>query len=549
MLQQLDIQNYAIIDQLNIRFTGQLNVITGETGAGKSILMGALSLVLGDRADSALLLDKQKKCFVEAHFTNENAVAEKFLQSNDFDVDAAIIIRREILPNGKSRAFINDTPATLLQLRELTSLLVDLHRQFDTQELNTKDFQLEVLDALAGHDDLLKKYQQRFAEYREIKNELEKLKEEQLQAGKESDYNQFLFDELEKANFKENEIEGLETESQMMAHAENIKSALEAVIYFLNEGEEPVLNQLKIQVSKLSSVSKLVPSLSAIEERLQSSWIELKDIASELEQVNEEVSFSQERMEEINSRLDVAYTLFKKHQVQSVNDLLLIKEELGRKLNAVSDLSEEIEKLTKRKENLFEELIAMAEKISEKRNSQIIPFAKKVNKLLGLVGMPNAALKVEFNKLKHPCETGVDEVAFLFNANKTTFQPIRKVASGGELSRLMLIIKSLIAQSVNLPTLIFDEIDTGISGEASRQVANIIKELSAAHQVILITHQPQIAAKAHTHFYVFKEIKNGKVTTAIKRLNEQEHIHAIATMISGENPTAAAFENAKELMN
>lgn len=549
MLYRLHIKNYAIIEELNISFTEELNIITGETGAGKSILMGALSLVLGDRADSAMLLDKEKKCVVEAIFKSTSHQLKSFLRSNDLDEGEEVIVRREILPGGKSRAFINDTPASLVQLRELSSFLVDLHRQFDTLELNKKDFQLEVLDALAGHEELLHQYQRSFGDYKNLVLQLKELKAEQERVVKEADYHQFLFDELEKADFKENEIEHLESEAKLASNAENIKSVLSEVSYNLNEGEEPILNHLKMLAGKLSSIADLVPTLKQIEERVQSSLIELKDISFELERVNDEISLDEARMNEINERLDLAYTLMKKHQVQTTEELLAIKEKLNSEINAVTDLSSSIERLEKEAKELKASLQSSAEKISEGRKKQIPQFAAKVNKLLGVVGMPNAAFKVELKKRNELSDSGLDEVEFLFNANKTAFQPVRKVASGGELSRLMLIIKSLIAQSVSLPTLIFDEIDSGISGEASRQVANIIKDLSAEHQIILITHQPQIAARAHTHFYVYKEMKNGKVLTGIRELNEEEHLHAIATMLSGENPTAAAFENARELMN
>lgn len=549
MLQQLDIKNYAIIDSLSIQFAGNLNIITGETGAGKSILMGALSLVLGDRAESSMLLDKEKKCIIEALFNDRGEALKSFLRDNELDAGDEVIVRREIMPNGKSRAFINDTPASLTQLKELSSFLVDLHRQFDTLELNKKDFQLEVLDALAGNEDGLHKYQQLFADYKSLTQRLETLKDEQERMSQEADYNRFLFEELEKANFGQNEIEDLEAESRLISNAENIKSTLSEVLFFLNEGEDPMLNQLKARISRMASVVPLVPALQQIEERLQSSLIELKDISYELEKINDEISFNESHMATINTRLDLGYMLMKKHKVQTTAELLAIKEELNSKINAVADLTGAIERMDKEARVLLSTLKQAAEKISEARGKQIPAFSKKVNNLLGIVGMPNASFKVELTKREQLTESGTDEVEFLFNANKTTFQPVRKVASGGELSRLMLIIKSLIARSVSLPTLIFDEIDSGISGEASKQVANIIKELSNEHQIILITHQPQIAAKASIHFYVYKEMKGGKVRTGIKKLNHEEHLHAIATMLSGENPTAAAFENARELMN
>lgn len=549
MLQQLYIQNYAIIENLKINFTSHLNIITGETGAGKSILMGALGLILGDRADTSSLLDNKTKLVVEGQFKMTNNAVKDFLEMNDLDQEQELIIRREISPNGKSRAFINDTPVTLSQLKDLTGLLVDLHRQFDIQQLNNKDFQLEVLDALGNNEAKLSEYHQAITKYKSVKSHLQSLRQEQEEANKELDYHQFLYNELEQANFLPNEIEELEAEMKVMGNAETIKETLTAVTTSLNEGDEPMIQQLRSLISKVASVKDLIPALAEISDRLQSVFIELKDIASELESIDSGVSFSEERMNEMNERMSLAYTLLKKHHVQSTEELLGIKEDLSGKMQKVTDLSAGIEKAEKEERELLKKLHQLSDKLSENRKKQIPAFTHKVNEMLQSVGMPNAAFKVDFKRLATPAENGMDEAEFMFNANKTTFQPIRKVASGGELSRLMLIIKSLVAMSVNLPTLIFDEIDTGISGEAARQVGIIIKDLSSAHQVLLITHQPQIAAKAHTHFFVYKEAKADKILTSIKKLTEEERVHAIATMLSGDKPTEAAFKNAREMMN
>lgn len=549
MLQQLYIQNYAIIEKLKINFTSHLNIITGETGAGKSILMGALGLILGDRADTSSLLDNKTKLVVEGQFKMTDEAVRNFLEMNDLDQEQELIIRREISPNGKSRAFINDTPVTLSQLKDLTGLLVDLHRQFDIQQLNNKDFQLEVLDALGNNEAKLSEYHQTYTKYKSVKSHLQSLRQEQEEANKELDYHQFLYNELEQANFLPNEIEELEAEMKVMGNAETIKETLAAVTTSLNEGDEPMIQQLRSLISKVASVKDMIPALDEIGDRLQSVFIELKDIASELESIDSGVSFSEERMNEMNERMSLAYTLLKKHHVQSTEELLGIKEDLSGKMQKVTDLSAGIEKAEKEERELLKKLHQLSDKLSENRKKQIPAFTLKVNEMLQSVGMPNAAFKVDFKRLATPAENGMDEAEFMFNANKTTFQPIRKVASGGELSRLMLIIKSLVAMSVNLPTLIFDEIDTGISGEAARQVGIIIKDLSSAHQVLLITHQPQIAAKAHTHFFVYKEAKADKILTSIKKLTEEERVHAIATMLSGDKPTEAAFKNAREMMN
>lgn len=549
MLQQLYIQNYAIIEKLKIDFTEHLNIITGETGAGKSILMGAIGLILGDRADTASLLDKNVKCIVEGKFKTGGRAVADFFQHNDLDEEDDLLIRREISPGGKSRAFINDTPVTLMQLKELTGLLVDLHRQFDIQQLNNKDFQLEVLDALAGHEELLSHYQRSYAGYKDVKHRLLSLRQEQDEANKEYDYHQFLFNELDQADLKPNEIEDLESELKVMSNAENIKEVLSGAVAALNESEDPVLQQLKGILTRLASVRDLVPALSDIYERMQSVFIELKDIADELETLDSGVSFSEEQMNEMNERMSLAYTLLKKHHVQSTAELLQIKDDLSNKMQKVTDLSIEIERAEKNEKEMLAFLHKQGMAITENRKKQLPSFTKKVNGLLRNVGMPNAAFKVEMKPLLTPSENGMDEVEFLFNANKTSFQPLRKVASGGELSRLMLIIKSLVAMSINLPTLIFDEIDTGISGEAARQVGNIIKDISESHQVLLITHQPQIAAKAFTHFFVYKEARADKILTSIRKLDEEERVHAIATMLSGDKPTDAAFKNAREMMN
>lgn len=549
MLEQLSIRNFTIIDALDIHFTERLNIITGETGAGKSILMGALGLILGDRADTSSLLDKKLKCIVEGRFRASAPGIQSFLSANNLDDEQDLILRREISPAGKSRAFINDTPVTLTQMKELSEFLVDLHRQFDIRDLNNRDFQLEVLDALCHHGQDLENYRAIYAEYRIVRKQLHELQTQQAASDKESDYLQFLYDELEKAHFVPGEIEDIENELKLMSNAENIKATISSAVAALNEGDEPVISQLKTILSKLNSIGDIVPALSEINKRLQSSYIEIKDISDELEMLNSGVNFSEERMNEVSERMNLGYTLLKKHHVNTTGELLDIKNNLSDKLGKAADLGILIEKLDKQEKELFSRLQQLAAKISASRKKQAPAFAKKVDELLKTVGMPNAAFKVDIQPAAAPGEDGADVVEFLFDANKTTFQPLRKVASGGELSRLMLIIKSLVATSMKLPTLIFDEIDTGISGEAAKQVGIIIKELSEEHQVILITHQPQIAAKAFSHFFIYKEAtRDNRILTRVKKLSHDEQINAIATMLSGDKPGAAAFENAREMM-
>lgn len=552
MLQQLHIHNYAIIDSLEINFSNQLNIITGETGAGKSILMGALNLILGERADTSVLLDKGKKCFIEGTFKTNYSSVKEFLIKNDLDGEPEMLIRREISANGKSRAFINDTPVTLTQLKQLSQLLVDLHQQFDTLELNNNDFQREVIDALAGNVKLLEEYRAVFKNYRIELQELEKLKAEQLAANKELDYNQFLFDELSEANFKENELEDIDAEIKLMSNAENIKSALTEIYFQMEESEQPLIQQIKAMNQKLQGLQSVHPEIQSLNERLLSVQIEMKDIASEIDLINNKVNYDEEKINQLNDKMAVGYALLKKHNVNATAELIEIKDKLEIELEKVTNLTEAITKREKLSKEYFDKALKIAKEISLKRQKEIAPFEEKVNQLLLQVGMPNAKIKVEINEEETLNSFGNNKIEFLFNANLSSgnrqFEPVRKVASGGELSRLMLSIKSLVAKSVQLPTLIFDEIDSGISGEAARQVGIIIKELSSAHQVISITHQPQIAAKANTHFFVYKEIKDDKIITAIKILNPDERITAIATMLSGKKPTAAAFENAREMM-
>jgi DNA repair protein RecN (Recombination protein N) len=549
MLQKLHIQNYAIIDEISIDFSSKLNIITGETGAGKSILVGALSLVLGERADTAVLSSKDKKCVVEAFFGSIKGKAIKaFFAANDLEADSDVIVRREIAANGKSRAFINDTPVNLNQLKELSSMLVDLHQQFDTVELGDNDFQREVLDALAGNGDLLQEYSGVFSKYSKTKKELESLQLEQSNANKELDYNKFQFDELEEAGLKENELEELDAELKLLSNAESVKQDLGSIYGELKETEQPIVQQLKVLSNKLRTLEHYHTDLPELSKRLLSSQVELQDIADELERINDTVQYSPDRIQIVNDKMAVGYKLLKKHGVLTTNELLAIKDSLQEKLTAIFNITETIAKKEKEVAQLLQQAEKLAATISANRKKATEPFAKQVNVLLAQVGMPNAQIKIQVTASALNIY-GADTIEFLFDANKSNrFEPLRKVASGGELSRLMLCIKSLVAKKLQLPTLIFDEIDSGISGEAAKQVGLIMKELSASHQLISITHQPQIAAKADAHYFVYKEIKGDKITTSIRQLSGDERITAIAHMLSGEKPTAAALANAREMV-
>ncbi|MBE7173476.1 MAG: DNA repair protein RecN [Williamsia sp.] len=551
MLQQLYIQNYAIIDEIRVEFSGKLNIITGETGAGKSILIGALSLILGDRADTGVLLNRDKKCFVEGYFkVNGKKEILRFLKDNDLDIEDQLVIRREIAASGKSRAFINDTPVNLGQLQQLSSSLVDLHQQFDTLEMQESDFQREVVDALANNTTGLAKYQTVYKQLQAARKSLAALQEQKSSFNKEFDYTQFLHQELQDANFTPNELEDAEAEIKLLSNVEGIKGALSKALFQLKEGDEPVVQQLKTLVHQLQSYADFHPDLSAVVQRLQSAQIELQDISNEADRINDQINYDPQRIEEINERLSLGYKLLKKHGLQTTDELLALKNSLEQKLQGVLNIDEALQKGEKEVEQLQAQAARMAEDLSARRQKQARPLEEKVNALLRQVGMPNARLKVEIKQFNSLQPFGTDNIEFLFDANRSNqFAPIRRVASGGELSRLMLCIKSLVAQYVDLPTMIFDEIDTGISGEAARQVGFIMKDLAASRQIICITHQPQMAGRADAHFYVYKKAQQNTVKTDIKLLSPDERILTIAQMLSGEKPTAAALENARELVN
>lgn len=549
MLQHLSISNYAIIDELEIDFSRGMNIITGETGAGKSIIIGALNLILGERADTSALVNKEKKCVIEGTFNAEGKkLVNNFLIENDLDEQPQLVIRREIATSGKSRAFINDTPVNLTQLHSLSELLVDLHRQFDTLSLNDSSFQVNVIDALADTQQAVSAYRLVYAKCKQSLKSLSDLKQQQQQFEKESDYNRFQFEELAALALKENELEDIEAELKILSNAEGIKSTLNRVYGELSESEQPIAQQLKSLVQLLSSYGSYHKDLPAITERLHSAQIELSDVASDLERLNNNISYDAEKIDELNERMSAGYRLQKKHGVQSTNELLEIQQQLEGKLQAVLNIDDRVAGLEEQVSALEKEVLATGEKISVSRKKQIPAFEKQVNQMLAQVGMPNAAIKVSLSP-QAPTDTGIDKIEFLFDANKSKqFKPVSKVASGGELSRLMLCIKSLVAEKMDMPTLIFDEIDTGISGEAAKQVGIIMKQLAANRQVICITHQPQIAGKADAHFFVYKELKAEKVKTNIRQLNKEERITTIAQMLGGEKPTAAALENAREMV-
>jgi len=549
MLQKLYIANYAIIEELSVDFSQGLNVITGETGAGKSIIMGALSLILGERAESSALFNKEKKCVVEACFEAKgNEVVMLFLKANELDNEELLLIRREIAVNGKSRAFINDTPVNLAQLKAITSLLVDLHQQFDTLELGDDELQRQLLDGLAGNLELLTEYQIVYKNYRQAEKELAALKQQQKEHLASLDYNKFLFEELDELALVENELESLEAELKLISHAEEVKKELSGIYLELMESETPVVQQLKVLSGKLGYLKQYHETAGELSSRLHSLQLELDDIAAGIDQLNAGIYYDPERMQVVNDRMSAGYRLLKKHNVTATSHLIEIKETLQQKLDIVLNIDGAIAEKERATAALVEACNKAAAKISANRQKATKPFTDKVNSLLQQVGMPNAQISIKMAPVSLS-QYGADTVTYLFDANKTgRFEPLNKVASGGELSRLMLCIKSVVAKKLQLPTLIFDEIDTGISGEAAKQAGIIMKELSAGHQLISITHQPQIAAKATAHYFVYKSKSDGKINTAVRRLTNAERVEAIARMIGGEKPSAAALQNAKEMV-
>ena len=549
MLSKLEIQNYILIDQLVIDLSNGLSVITGETGAGKSIIMGALGLILGDRADSSVCRNAEKKCFIEGTFSLSNLENyTAFFEANDIDISDEITIRREISAQGKSRAFINDSPINLTELRQLTSQLVDLHQQFDTLTLGDTDFQRTVIDALAGIQKDLAAYQLTFSAWKENEKKLNTYLAQKAEFEIIESYNKHLLAEFTELDLQENELEQLEQELKFLENAVQIKTQLDGSIEALDTSDNPIVQQIKQISHSLDSIVKWQPAFEEVLSRLKAAQVELVDIASELGTWQSKIEFDDKKIATIQDRLSLGYGLQKKHKVQTTAELIAIKKQLETDLEAVLNLEEIIIQLTAQVKEEKEKATTLANNLSDKRAQQIAPFTKNVNQLLHQVGMPNAKIQVSIEKVPLTI-FGADKIDILFDANNTNkFETIRKVASGGELSRLMLCIKSLVAKSVDLPTMIFDEIDTGISGEPAKQVGLLLQNLGQSRQILCITHQPQIAAKGHTHLYVYKEQKGTNTQTYMRNLSQEERVQHIARMIGGDPPTKSALDNATELL-
>lgn len=552
MLNRLSIKNYALINEIDISFSKGLTIITGETGAGKSIILGALSLILGQRSESKYFFNQEKKCIIEGYFDIENYALQDFFKENDIDYECQTILRREILNEGKSRSFINDTPVTLSVLKTLGERLIAIHSQHAVLEINKESFQILTLDSIAENGELLANFQSSYKKLKDFSSTLEALESKSAQIKAEADYHQFLYDELDTARLDPDEQDSLEEELNRLTHSEEIKRHLQDFNDLLLVQEQPALSLLKDSISKLEQVESFLPQLKDLLTRLKSSYLEIKDIAEEVGMLESETSVNEERSQIIQDRLSLIFKLQQKHQVTTVSKLIEIKFELGEKIEAVSLNDELIKILLIDKEKAEKQSHALAAQLTDSRRQAIPKIEARVCAILKKAGMPESVFKIELtdleeNQLKN---TGKDRVQFNFSANAGLApQPVNKVASGGELSRLMLAIKSIIAETSSLPTIIFDEIDTGISGEIAIKVGEIMEDLGTNLQVIAITHLPQIAAKGTSHFKVYK-IQNGSSTsTNIGLLGTEERIEEIAQMLGGAKPSETAFMHAKELLN
>jgi DNA repair protein RecN (Recombination protein N) len=550
MLTSLSIKNFALIEQLEMNFSNQLSIITGETGAGKSILLGALGLVLGKRADLSSLKDKEQKCIIEAQFQIAKYNLKDFFLENDLDYEDNTIIRREILPSGKSRAFINDSPVNLSELQDLSDFLLDIHSQHQTQELSNEEYQIQILDAVANNYNNLNTYKVHLVEYKANKNELKKLKAEKEALSKEQDYNSFLLEELLAANLKSGEQPELESIYEKLNNIEFIKESIDKSLALANEEQIGIIQNLKEVKISIQKIVNLSPEYKELFERLSSVLIEFEDISNELLIQSEKLVNDPEKLELVNQKLQLIYSLQKKHQVDTVEDLLVIQNELDNKVVLVDDLENKIKKLETKLEESSKYLNQIAKEISDSRKKAVPVLINQIKDILSQLGIPNAQFKFEINAVENYLATGKDEVQLLFSANLgTDFGLLKKVASGGEMSRIMLAIKAILANYSKLPTIIFDEIDTGVSGEIAHKMGAIMKQMSQKMQVFAITHLPQIAAKGDQHYKVFKSIQGENTISELKILTQEERIREIAEMLSGKDISDSALNHAKALLN
>jgi len=551
MIKSLYIRNYALIDSLEINFESGFTSITGETGAGKSIILGALSLILGQRAESKYIKNNESKTVIEGCFDLSAYDVELFFQENQIEYDPkSSILRRELHPSGKSRAFINDTPVTLVQLRTLASTLIDIHSQHQNLLLSDPMYQLRVVDTLAGSGDTLKSYKEEYKSYRQMVRELKQLTERVAKSRQEEDYLRFQFNQLEEAALKVGEQVEVENELQMLTHAEELKSALYKISQILSTEEYGILSPLKEALNNSTSIERIYPKAKELSERLQSNLIDLKDISAEAETQAEDMEFDPSRQLHLQERLNLIYTLEQKHQVKSIEELIAIHSELDQRIAAIDNSDSQLEDLQKRVEQKRDSLMSIGAQLSLLRNQAGESIANSLVERVSLLGMPNTQIKLHFVSKEEPDENGLESVEFLFTANSNTpLLPIAEVASGGEISRVMLSIKAIIAGVTALPTIIFDEIDTGVSGEISDKMGDIMVEMSNHMQVMSITHLPQVAAKGSTQLKVYK-IDDGETTvTNLVQLTTQERVEEIARMLSGATITESALSHAREMLS
>lgn len=549
MIKKLLIQNYALIEALELEFPSGLTIITGETGAGKSILLGALGLIMGNRADSRSLFDENKKCVVEAYFSIEKYGLASFFENNEIDYEDDLIIRRELTPAGKSRSFINDTPVNLKTLQDLSAELIDLHQQFDTSDIHDQNFQLKMVDALADNAHLLTKYRKEFREYAALKKQRDEIISMSQASQREIEFLNFQWDELDKANLQLGEEDSLEEELTRLTHAEDIKRMLGATFGQLEETEMSILTQLSDIAQSLSQVRRFDEVVGRLYERLATSQIELRELSRDIENRYEAIEYDPDRLKTVQERLDMLNRLLNKHQVANVGELIKFRAQLASRLESFANRNMDIAAIEARISHLQSQLEQVASVLNERRIAVIPSFEDKIHQRLSLLALENARLEVHCQSVEDLGPNGKDSVFFLFAANRgSRMLPIKDVASGGELSRLALVIKSLVASAIPLPTLIFDEIDAGISGDVALKMGNILRTLSNEHQVITITHSPQVAAKADTHYFVYKEEMPERTLTCVKSLDKEGRIFSIASMLSQNPPSAFAIENAKELL-
>ena len=550
MLLSLSIKNYALIESLETDFSNQFSVITGETGAGKSILLGALGLVLGNRADLTSLKDKEQKCIIEAQFAISNYNLQSFFDENDMDYEDKTIIRREILPSGKSRAFVNDSPVNLQELQELGAMLLDIHSQHQTRELTEENYQIDILDAVANNGNNVIAYKNALSDFKSTQKELKQLITEKEALVKEYEYNSYLLNELLAANLVEGEQEELEQELEQLSNVEFIKENFERILAIANEEQVGAIMNLKEIKVSLQKIAAFSTQYAQLQERLTSSLLEIEDIVSECEQNNEKILADPERLELVNTKLQSIYNLQKKHQVQTVAELLVIQNELDAKVIRVDDLDGAIQKLQTELNSQQAKVDELANTVFENRKKTAPILIEKIKAILSQLGMVEANFQIEINHTYSYYPKGKDEVILLFSANKgTSFGLLKKVASGGEMSRIMLAIKAILANYSKLPTIIFDEIDTGVSGEIAIKMGEIMKEMSVTMQVFAITHLPQIAAKGSSHYKVSKRNQGDTTISELNLLTSEERIQQIAEMLSGKDITDSALQHAKALLN